>query len=331
MNIVSVVIPIYNVEDYLEECIDSVLNQTYTELEIILVDDGSKDNSLEICKKKEQEDSRIIVISKENGGLSSARNAGIDRAKGEYICFIDSDDWIEADYVELLMEGIVDYNADISVIHMTKVSDFSKIKFQTQNSETWTQFTKESAMKELFTNNFIGYSANNKLYKTSLFKTIRYPYGLLMEDKATTYRLIDESTKIVVNPSTKYHYFLRDNSILRSKFNVKSFDSFQIHEEILLFIDSNYPGLSTKVRTRYVYESIRMMMRMIESNHDNEKDFDKCIEIIVKYKKDVLTDKELSFGIKGLTILLSGVKRLPYKLSKRKMSAKLLRKMEGMK
>ncbi|EGO2810053.1 glycosyltransferase family 2 protein, partial [Enterococcus faecalis] len=258
MKLVSVVIPVYNVEKYVEKCLDSVINQTYQNLEIIIVNDGSTDNSLSVCQKKKLSDSRIKLINKENGGLSSARNAGIECAQGEFICFIDSDDWIELDYIEVLLNGMENTNVDISVIQMIKVKDFNKIAFQSESQTKWDIFERETAMRELFSSNLIGYSANNKLYRISLFKSIRYPEGMLMEDKGTTYRLIDSSTKVAVNGSTKYHYYLRDNSILRTDFNQKNFDSFIIHEEILNFMDEHYPSISPKVKSRYVYEAIRM-------------------------------------------------------------------------
>ncbi|EHF1123710.1 glycosyltransferase family 2 protein, partial [Enterococcus faecalis] len=207
MKLVSVVIPVYNVEKYVEKCLDSVINQTYQNLEIIIVNDGSTDNSLSVCQKKKLSDSRIKLINKENGGLSSARNAGIECAQGEFICFIDSDDWIELDYIEVLLNGMENTNVDISVIQMIKVKDFNKIAFQSESQTKWDIFERETAMRELFSSNLIGYSANNKLYRISLFKSIRYPEGMLMEDKGTTYRLIDSSTKVAVNGSTKYHYY----------------------------------------------------------------------------------------------------------------------------
>ncbi|EKY8174901.1 glycosyltransferase family 2 protein, partial [Enterococcus faecalis] len=201
MKLVSVVIPVYNVEKYVEKCLDSVINQTYQNLEIIIVNDGSTDNSLSVCQKKKLSDSRIKLINKENGGLSSARNAGIECAQGEFICFIDSDDWIELDYIEVLLNGMENTNVDISVIQMIKVKDFNKIAFQSESQTKWDIFERETAMRELFSSNLIGYSANNKLYRISLFKSIRYPEGMLMEDKGTTYRLIDSSTKVAVNGS----------------------------------------------------------------------------------------------------------------------------------
>ncbi len=116
-NLISVIVPVYNVEDYLEECINSILSQTYTNLEILIVDDGSMDNSLAIIQEFSQRDSRITIFTKENGGLSSARNRAIDEAKGEYLTFIDSDDYIEENYIEYLMKSLIDNEADISIVN----------------------------------------------------------------------------------------------------------------------------------------------------------------------------------------------------------------------
>ena len=329
MKLVSVVIPVYNVEKYVEKCLDSVINQTYQNLEIIIVNDGSTDNSLSVCQKKKLSDSRIKLINKENGGLSSARNAGIECAQGEFICFIDSDDWIELDYIEVLLNGMENTNVDISVIQMIKVKDFNKIAFQSESQTKWDIFERETAMRELFSSNLIGYSANNKLYRISLFKSIRYPEGMLMEDKGTTYRLIDSSTKVAVNGSTKYHYYLRDNSILRKDFNQKNFDSFIIHEEILNFMDEHYPSISPKVKSRYVYEAIRMMMRMIESNYTSKLDYTKCMDIVEKYQSEVLNDNKISVKLKFITKLLVKFPSLPSRISKNKLIAKIFKKMEG--
>ena len=205
---ISVVVPVFNVEKYLKKCIESIINQTKKELQIILVNDGSTDKSGKICDSYKEKDKRICVIHKKNGGLSSARNAGINIARGQYIAFIDSDDWIEPDYFELLYKGIEKFNADISVIQFNKIRDFKKISYISKTYTEWYKYNNEEAMRILFSDKIIGYSAVNKLYKTELFSNIRYPEGLLMEDKATTYKLIDKSKSIVVNKSQKYHYYL---------------------------------------------------------------------------------------------------------------------------
>lgn len=328
MKLVTVVVPIYNVEETLRECIQSIRNQTYRHLEVILVNDGSTDRSLEICKDMKNSDSRISIIDKKNGGLSSARNAGIDQATGEYICFIDSDDWIEKDFIQLLVQGIEEKQADISVVGIVKVTDFNKINFKTETFENWFEYSRKQAMKVLFTSNLISYSAWNKLYKRRLFTEIRYPIGMLMEDKATTYRLIDLADKIVVNTSTKYHYYLRQNSILRRSFNHKNFDSFEIHDQMVRFIDQKYPELSIYVRSRYVYEAIRMLMRMIESNYDNKTDFERCIKVISDNQWAVKSDNKMKKSIKLFSWLINVLPDVPNKLARSILLAKFFKRLE---
>lgn len=308
---ISVIVPVYNVEQYLTKCIDSIINQTKKELQIILVNDGSTDSSGEICDNYKEKDGRICVIHKKNGGLSSARNAGIDIATGEYLAFIDSDDWIEPDFFELLYKGIQQFNADISVVQFAKVKKFENINYISDVHTEWYKYNTKEAMKILFSDKIIGYSAVNKLYKTILFSDIRYPEGLLMEDKATTYKLIDKSKSIVVNKSQKYHYYLRANSIMRKEFNEKNFDSFLIHEEIIRFMNDNYPDLINVVKARYVYAAIRMIIMMIKSRYEEKIKYAKCLKIIKENKAYLLTEKNISIKIKLVVILFLLVPGLP--------------------
>lgn len=325
---ISVIVPVYNVEEYLENCLESISNQTETDVEIIVVDDGSPDKSGEIAECYRLKDNRVRVIHQDNGGLSAARNSGLDVAKGKYVCFIDSDDWIEPDYLELLLVGIERYQSNISVLKINKITEYRKIKDLTPTKHEWEIFDKDEAMKALFTNNKIGYSANNKLFEMSLFSDLRFPFGKLMEDKAVMYLLVDKSSQISVNISEKYHYYQSPVSILRGSFNPKKFDTFDIQEDMIKFIDANYPEISIKVRTRYIYTAIRMMMSMIENNYDIKSDFDRCMSILSKYQKELEKDGDFPKKIKLIANWLLRFPNLPYKLSKSKTVAKLLSKVE---
>lgn len=325
---ISVIVPAYNVEKYLESCLESISNQTETDIEIIVVNDGSPDKSGEIAENYRLKDNRVRVIHQDNGGLSAARNSGLDIAKGKYVCFIDSDDWIEPDYLKLLLIGIEKYQSNISVLKIKKITEYGKIKELTPTNDEWEVFDKDKAMKVLFTNNKIGYSANNKLFEMSLFSDLRFPFGKLMEDKAVMYLLIDKSIQISVNNSEKYHYYQSPVSILRGTFNPKKFDTFDIQEEIIKFIDANYPEVSVKVRTRYIYTAIRMMMSMIENNYDKKSDFDRCMTILRKYQSDLDKDNDFSKKIKLIANWLLRFPNLPYRLSKNRIAAKFLSKVE---
>ncbi|HFN1919043.1 TPA: glycosyltransferase family 2 protein, partial [Enterococcus faecium] len=324
MHKISVIVPAYNVEDYLENCLESISNQTHSNIEIIVVNDGSPDRSGEIAEEYKKKDMRLKVIHQVNGGLSAARNSGLDSATGDFVCFIDSDDWIEPDYLELLYFGTQTYGADISVLKIKKISSLEQLKEHTIAERKWEIFDREQAMKNLFINNKIGYSANNKLFNRNLFDNIRFPLGKLMEDKATTYLLIDHSEKVAVNSSAKYHYYQSPKSILRGSFNPRIFDSFEVHEDILIFIDKFYPELSINVRTRYVYEAIRMMMTMIKNNYTNKEDYLRSINILQRFEKEVKIDPDFSPKLKKLVKFLLINKNLPYYMSSSKIASKFL-------
>lgn len=211
---ISVIVPIYNVEKYLSRCVDSILNSNYKNLEIILVDDGSTDSCGHICDEYKMKDRRIKVIHKENGGLSDARNKGIDIATGDYISFVDSDDAIDNDMFDYLLKILLENKCDISVCNYITFSTIELPKSISKYSKTKV-YTNESAL-DILLNGKISHSdyAWNKLYKRDLFKNIRYPVGRKMEDIGTTYKLYYIAKKIVIGDAIKYYYYQRNNSIL---------------------------------------------------------------------------------------------------------------------
>lgn len=224
-SIISVIVPIYNVEDYLERCIKSILNQTFTKFELILVDDGATDTSPVICDQYEKLDSRIRVIHKENGGLSDARNKGLNCAKGEYICFIDSDDYIHPKYLEVLYDICLKYGCDIAVCgyEETTGSNISNIML----SEEIKILNSIEMLEYTYDNHFaMGIVAWNKLYKREVIGQDYYPVGQIHEDEATTYKYILNAKKIGVTTIKLYYYFQRENSIMGKSFSEKRLDYF---------------------------------------------------------------------------------------------------------
>ena len=210
--LITVVVPIYKVETYLKKCIESIRRQTYQNLEILLVDDGSPDNCPKICDEYAQIDERIQVIHKENGGLSSARNAGIDRATGEYISFVDSDDYIEANMIELLYEGILKHQCEIAICnHYVEKGDQLLMELPPVDKE-WV-YTSQEATKLLIEDTVIKSYAWDKLYKTELFQKVRYPNRRNYEDIATTYLLFDQANRICKLQGYEYYYQVREDSI----------------------------------------------------------------------------------------------------------------------
>jgi glycosyltransferase involved in cell wall biosynthesis len=234
--LISIIVPAYKVEKYLRRCINSIINQTYTNLEIILVDDGSPDNCGKICDEYAGKDQRIKVIHKENGGLSDARNRGLDIAKGEYIGFIDSDDWIKEDYIEKLLNLINDYNADISICNLVKVYNENQQINADYNPEIKI-YTNIQALEQYFdkyyTNMVI---ACCKLYKAELINGIRFPVGKIHEDEFTTHKLLYKANKTVMTTEGLYYYLQRNDSIMGKGFNLKgSLHHLEALEERLLF------------------------------------------------------------------------------------------------
>ena len=216
--LISVIVPIYNVKPYLERCLNSIISQTYRNLDIILVDDGSTDGSSEICDIYRAKDSRIMVIHKQNGGPSDARNYGLEKAKGDLISFIDSDDWIDLDLYEILIQVYLENNSDIIIFGLFYVSDTLELsKSLSLNSYSNKSISKEDAINLLIEDNLIKNYICNKLYTKKVFNNIEFPYGKLFEDIHVMHKLFLNSNIIFLLDSYKYYYYFRTTSITKSK------------------------------------------------------------------------------------------------------------------
>lgn len=236
--LISVIVPVYNVEKYLRKCIDSIINQTYKALEIILVDDGSPDNCGLICDEYAEKDSRVRVIHKENGGLSDARNAGLDIADGEYIMFVDSDDFVECDMCETLYTRLMKDKSDMSLCSIMCVDEGSnQIQDNLSLNVDDAVLTKSEAISKFGTHNACAYVvAWNKLYKRFLWQNIRFPIGRLHEDEFVAHKLIDKCEKISTVSKRLYNYFQRCNSIMSSNYSVRRLDAIQAYIERLQYM-----------------------------------------------------------------------------------------------
>lgn len=234
---ISIIVPIYNVEKYLNKCVDSLLNQTYKNLEIILVDDGSPDNCFKICEDYSKNEN-IVVIHKENGGLSDARNYGLKEASGKYVMFIDSDDFVENDMVEYLYKILKDNNADVSICNYNLFYEDNSLNNKIGvEIESDLILNKYEALNLLLEDKIIQSFAWNKLYKRTLFDGITYPKGKIMEDVGTTYKLFTKAEKIVVGKEPKYNYLQRSGSILhhkKAKYYIDYFDlSYKRYKDLI--------------------------------------------------------------------------------------------------
>ena len=213
-NLISIVIPVYNVEKYLDRCLSSVTKQTYNNIEIILVDDGSKDNSGNLCEEWKKKDNRIVVAHKDNGGLSDARNYGIKIATGEYISFIDSDDFVDYRFIEILYDEIEKTGSLIAAVGLREYFEGDETDEDEYHPECTEIFNRENAIRCILRVEKLYDYAWNKLYKRELFDDVEYPFGRKMEDLGTTYKLFNKVSGVAYNPCRLYYYFQRDDSIL---------------------------------------------------------------------------------------------------------------------
>lgn len=223
-NLVSIIVPIYNVEKFLKKCINSIVSQTYKNIEIILVNDGSPDDCLRICKEYSEKDNRIIVVDKKNGGLSDARNSGIERATGKYLVFIDSDDYIEKNMIEELYNNIVETQSDISICNFYTTID----NFDIENKATLHKviYSDNENIYDMLYNKYALQTiiSWNKIYKKELFENCKYPVGLIHEDQYIICDILSQCKKIsYMTDKFLYHYVQRENSIMKT-FNIKRFD-----------------------------------------------------------------------------------------------------------
>ena len=219
-DLISIVVPIFNVEQYLEKCILSIINQTYKNLEIILVDDGSTDNCGEICDKFALMDSRIKVIHKANGGLSDARNEGIKISTGKYIGFVDSDDYIDQDMYSTLYDNMIKSGAQLSVCSRILVVD--NVEHFTHYENKYKCFSNREALKDLFIRNeYLCHAAWDKLYSRDLWNDMEFPVGRLFEDAAVMYKIFEKCDKIVSTKKQLYYYVQRKGSISNCAYNEK--------------------------------------------------------------------------------------------------------------
>ena len=301
---ISVIVPVYNVEQYLERCVDSIINQTYTNLEIILVNDGSTDNSGKLCDELAKKDERIRVIHKENGGLSDARNRGIDESESDLVGFIDSDDYIDSDMYEVLLKNLNDTDADLSMCALYDVYNNTP-EVQVTNKETW-KLSSEQAIKMVMEAKILSVTAVNKLYRKSLFIDLKFEVGKIAEDAFIMIKLLDKCEKIVATNEKKYYYVHRENSITTQKFSTKFLNVIEAYEQNSNIISEKYPKLKDVAQTRMNWAYFYVLDRLLLDDNYNDKELEnKLISYLKNYRKDILNDPLFTKGRKiGFIALL---------------------------
>ena len=254
---ISVVVPVYNVESYINKCIESILAQTFNDFELLLIDDGSTDKSSTICKAAQARDKRIRYYRKENGGLSDARNFGIERIKANYVTFIDSDDWVEPTYLEYLYNAAQVYGADIATCVFMLRRGESATPWKAFQERT-VPLSSRDALLSLLCADTINVSANSKLYNSSLFADIRFPVGKHFEDVGTTYKLIQNASTVAVGGAPLYNYVMRPGSITNSA-NSSIFDRAELAEQAYRDLYGKDCEINSAVEQYYVYHLLSVL------------------------------------------------------------------------
>lgn len=307
-NKVSIIVPIYNVEKYLEKSINSIISQSYKNIEVILVDDGSSDKCPQICDDYAKKYNFIKVIHKNNGGLSDARNTGIKSSTGDYITFMDSDDYLSPHFLEIMVNAIVKYSATIVVSGLNDCYENDIVEEKIENIKNYVCTKEDIYKKMLMQDAGIDVSANAKLYKRDIFDHIQYPVGKLYEDIQVIDKIIETADVIVITTYVGYNYLQREGSIMYGKMSDDRLILLDKSLELLEFISANYPNIKSAAVRRYVYCNFHIMGRAVFDDG-----YLKICKImrknILRYKKNIFLTNNYCLKEKIATfILLFGIK-----------------------
>ena len=303
---ISVIVPVYKVEKYLNKCVDSILVQTFTDFELFLVDDGSPDRCGEICDEYAQMDNRIIVIHKSNGGLSDARNAGIDRMTGKYVCFVDSDDWISKDALSSLYDAITRTGSQVATGNIISVYEDGKTE------ELYFPVRKETVLtgEELLTT-LLRPNAINRLYVSSIFKELRYPVGRLYEDVFVYHKILDQIDKMVLTGKPSYYYLMRSGSIMHTEYNIRFTDIVDaIYDRAEWLERIGQHKLASETRL-FVYSRVSVAYSHLDKNNPEHKKrlkeikaiYDDCYRYLIKDRSISKKEKIGLFALKYFPVL----------------------------
>lgn len=290
--LVTVIIPVYNVEQYLVKCIDSVCGQTYKDLEIILVDDGSSDRCPQICDEYTDKDNRIHVIHKENGGQGSARNRALDICHGEYIAFLDSDDYWDENYVASLMKEFTDSELDIVVCNYHCVTPEGKRLKSPHSAIRKKNYTNIEALQTILYWNEFGVAPWAKIYRATVWSNVRFKEDRIYEDLATTYLVYYAARKVRFINQPLMYYVIRPNSDIHRPFNPKKIRILDTADEILSFAERHCPQIVKAAQSRILVSSCFVCFRMSKQDiKDYRPTVQRCWSSIKKYRFEVMLDK----------------------------------------
>lgn len=305
-NLISIIIPVYNVEKYLKKCINSVISQSYKNIEILLVDDGSTDKSGIILDEYAKKDARIKVYHKKNEGLSSARNYGLKKCKGMYVCFVDSDDFVSKCMLENLLNNLLETKSDISVCGIKCFYDGDTISEQFTH-EYFVYNNKEALLKMIDYKSGVSPNAVNKMYKRKLFTNdCLYPIGKLYEDMGVTARLFNKCNRIVYTPDCYYYYLQRRDSITNQLFKEKDLDHIYMSKLLYNFICENIKSIKNEYYVYHILNEISCCNKIFVSKQKCYKNvIDQTKHDIKHNLKLILISKIYSFQ-KKIQIICMG-------------------------
>ena len=269
--LISVIVPVYNVKPYLEKCFASIAGQNWRNLEIILVDDGSTDGSGDLCEKLAGQDSRVRVIHKKNGGLGSARNAGIDAAKGDILSFVDSDDWIEPGMYDAMTEIMHRENAQIIACGIKRVSETGEVSYYQDNLEERAVYTREEALIELPKNERLSNSMCNKLFQRETIKCLHINERIFYEDNPFTPQCFARAERVAYTAEPFYCYFERSGSISRKSFSVREFDRVTADRLRLEFYHEHFPQCEFAAAIAYIGSGLKVYYQSRDCQEARER------------------------------------------------------------
>ena len=303
--LISVIIPVYKTERYLKRCVDSITRQDYSNLELILVDDGSPDNSGKLCDELAKNDNRIKVVHKKNGGLSSARNTGLELSTGEYICFVDSDDYVEKDYVSTMYHLLKKHDADLVKINYIETERENYSEKEKKISEVLYEGKQvESAFLDLKVDSVCVF-----LYRKALIGEIRFPVGKTSEDIPFNFQIFQRANRFVYYPANKYYYFHNPDSISNGPIDKNYFNYLFFREQIFdyYFSKSDY-DLTEKAEALYARAAMGMMARMalfgLTSDLDEEETKKMLSCVFASHSKAFFKDSGTQLSRKALAVLV---------------------------
>lgn len=302
MELISVIVPVYKVESYLDRCVQSIVDQTYQNLEIILVDDGSPDNCPSMCDAWAAKDQRIKVIHKENGGLSDARNAGMAAASGDLVGFVDSDDRIRADMYQLLRENMQKNHSDIAACGVKMVwEDGTPERMLTGEGQI--VLDTQEAMRAVIEESRLKQPVWYKLYKTELIRDIPFPVGKYHEDVFWTYQAVSRANRVSVFDEPCYEYLQRSNSIMGQNFSVKRLDALEAKKERLRFVQERFPALYTVATCDLWFSCIYMMQNLMRHGTSRDQKNGAAIIRSVLRRTPIHISRDMKLSVKQLVWL----------------------------